>query len=225
MPEGLNESAMVQIHEIVRELARKKGLSPEEAEEIGGHLEDKLLGYLSGEVRITQDDALLLTRAHFGDAAGVAQQLADDGTAPRPEARRRRKIKSLATKTALCTLVILPITLVLFGGPPEKLRSFLEAALIILAGLGILEAGVLLAVRTDLRSLWQRAVAAAFMVPSLIVLCLAGLSAVGAFATNLNSTARGCYGIIVATIFVCWIGHCFLFLLLAAPLPGAVRDG
>lgn len=219
MPEQLNESAIQQIRQIVRQLAGKKGLSPEVAEEIGGHLEDKLLGYLSGEVRITQDDALLLARAHFGDAAGVAQQLTDCTAATGPEAGRRRKIQSLSTKTALCTLVFLPITLVLFGQPPEKLESFLQAALIVLAGLGVLETGVLLAARTDLQSLWQRAVAAAFVVPSLVVLCLAGLSGLSAFAGSFNSAARGGYGIIAATVFGCWIGHCLLFLLLTAPLP------
>lgn len=224
MPEQLNESAIQQIRQIVRQLARKKGLSPEEAEEIGGHLEDKLLAYLRGEERITQEDALLLARAHFGDAAGIAQQLAD-GAAAAPEVQRARKIQSLATKTALCTLVLLPITLVLFGQPPEMPHGFLGAGLIILSGLGILEAGVLLALRTDLRSLWQRTVAAAFVVPSLIVLCVAVLSGLRAFTANFYSTARGGYGIIVATVFACWIGHCLLFFLLTAPLPRAVRDG
>jgi hypothetical protein len=218
MPEPLNQSAIEQIHQIVRQLARKQGLDAEEVEEIGAHLEDKLLGYLSGEVRITEGDALLLARAHFGDAAGVAKQLADSDVAG-PEAPRRRQIRSIATKTALCTLVFLPIALVLFAQTPDMLPNLFGAGLIILVGLGILEAGVLLAARTNLRSRWQRAVAAAFVIPSLVVLPLASISGMSAFAAHFNSAARAGYGIIVATVLASWTGHCLLFLLLASPLP------
>ena len=35
-------------------------------EELYGHIEDKLPGYLSGEVELTEDDAFVLVSEHFG---------------------------------------------------------------------------------------------------------------------------------------------------------------
>jgi len=58
-----------------RELARKitvaHDLDPEIQEELYGHIEDKLLAYKSGEERISDEDAFILVREHFGDAGNV----------------------------------------------------------------------------------------------------------------------------------------------------------
>ncbi|MBL7648105.1 MAG: hypothetical protein JNK74_18125 [Candidatus Hydrogenedentes bacterium] len=55
-----------------RELARKitvaHDLDSEIQEELYGHIEDKLLAYTSGEERVTDEDAFILVREHFGDA-------------------------------------------------------------------------------------------------------------------------------------------------------------
>lgn len=219
MPEPIDDLEAAQIRQIVSQLARKKGLSAEEAEEIGGHLEDKLLAYLSGEVRITPADALLLARAHFGDASGVARQVADSADACAPESRRRKRIRRTAAQTALCTLVLFPMTLLLFGQAPENLRNLTTAVLIIVAGLGVIEAGVLLAVRTDLTSRWQRAVAAGFLMPSMASLSIVLLSGMSVFVANFGSPSRGGYGIIAATVFASLLGHFTILLYLAVPLP------
>ena len=44
-------------------------------EELYGHLEDKLLAYLSGEEKLTEEDALVLVREHFGNADNLKRLL------------------------------------------------------------------------------------------------------------------------------------------------------
>jgi len=75
MPEETDASILSDLRALCTELAARQGLSDEAREEICGHLEDKLLGYLKGQIEITTEDALLLVRAHFGDARGVARQI------------------------------------------------------------------------------------------------------------------------------------------------------
>jgi hypothetical protein len=52
-------------------------LDSEIQEELYGHVEDKIHGYLSGEVPVTEDDALILVREHFGDARVIKSLLQD----------------------------------------------------------------------------------------------------------------------------------------------------
>ena len=65
--------------EQLRALARKIGasheLDAEVQEELFGHLEDQALAYLSGEEAVTEEDAILLTREHFGDARALKEWL------------------------------------------------------------------------------------------------------------------------------------------------------
>lgn len=65
--------------EQLRALARKIGVSneldSELQEELYGHLEDKALAYLSGEEAVSVDDAILLTREHFGDPRALKSWL------------------------------------------------------------------------------------------------------------------------------------------------------
>jgi hypothetical protein len=218
MPEQLDESQIEQIRQISGQLARKRGLSADQSEEIVGHLEDKLLGYLNGEVRITPADALLLARAHFGDAAGTAWQLAASNRAAGTQSRRQMKIRSTATRTGICTLVALPIAVVLHGQTLENLHSLLQAMLILMTGLGALELGVLLAARTDVRSPWQRAVAAGLLAPSLAVLSTILISGLSALSGNWSSPTRAGDGMILLIVFASLVGHGILFFLLAAPL-------
>jgi hypothetical protein len=73
------ESAVREIRALCKELAENRGLSEEVREELCGHMEDKLMGYLKGEERVSVEDALVLVRAHFGDADRVGHELAREG--------------------------------------------------------------------------------------------------------------------------------------------------
>lgn len=75
MPESLPEPAVQRIRALCRELSARHVLDDEAREELCGHMEEKLLGYLSGQVKVTEEDAIFLVRAHFGDAGEIARQI------------------------------------------------------------------------------------------------------------------------------------------------------
>lgn len=219
MPEQLDEAALKQIRQITQELARQQGLSADDAEEIGGHLEDKLLAYFRGEARITLEDALLLARAHFGDAAGVARQVSYKRYFPEARWTRHQTIVKTAIATAISTLIVLPGALLLFGDPPRgSFHPMLVAATIIFAGLGVLESGVLLAARTDLKSRSQRLVAGLFIVPALAVLVMALIGGISAVSAHWDMATRGGYAMIAFVVLACLFGHAMLLLLLSHPI-------
>ncbi len=66
------------IRALCNELAREHGLEDAAREELCDHMEEKLLDYFSGRVKISEEDALLLVRSHFGDAHQVARQLNEE---------------------------------------------------------------------------------------------------------------------------------------------------
>ncbi len=65
------------IHHLCDEIASAEDLSEELHTELYTHIEDKVLGYLSGEELLSDEDAFLLAEAHFGDRALVRFQLED----------------------------------------------------------------------------------------------------------------------------------------------------
>ena len=219
MPEQLDEAALEQIRQITQELAHQQGLSDDDAEEIGGHLEDKLLAYFRGEARLSLEDALLLARAHFGDAAGVARQVSYKRYLPEPRWTRHQTIVKTAIATAVSTLIVLPAALLLFGDPPRgSYHPLFVAATIIFAGLGMLESGVLLAARADLKSRFQRLVAGLFIVPALGVLVMALIGGIGALSAHWDTAIRGEYAMIALVVLGCLFGHAMLLLLLSHPI-------
>lgn len=219
MPEQLDEAALNQIRQITQELARQQGLSDDDAEEIGGHLEDKLLAYFRGEARLTLEDALLLASAHFGDAAGVARQVSYKRYFPEARWTRHQTIVKTAIATAISTLIVLPGALLLFGDPPRgSFHPMLVAATIIFAGLGVLESGVLLAARADLKRRSQRLIAGLFIIPALAVLVMALIGGITAVSAHWDMATRGGYAMIALVVLACLFGHAMLLLLLSHPI-------
>jgi hypothetical protein len=76
-------------------------LDSEIQEELYGHIEDKILGYLSGEVPVTGDDALILVREHFGDAR-VIKSLLQDVHASEVALSQNRRYIAAAVATLCC---------------------------------------------------------------------------------------------------------------------------
>jgi hypothetical protein len=58
-------------------IAVSHDLDPEIRAELAGHVEDKLIAYLSGQERISEDDAFILVREHFGDPSRIKSLLQD----------------------------------------------------------------------------------------------------------------------------------------------------
>jgi hypothetical protein len=67
--ESLNPKIEAQAQKLCREISVAHDLDEEIQEELLGHVEDKLLAYLGGNVPLSVDDAFLLTKNHFGDTA------------------------------------------------------------------------------------------------------------------------------------------------------------
>ena len=68
-PNPLSPESAAEIDRMARSISVANHLDPEIQSELRSHLEEKMLNYLSGRERPSQADALLLTRAHFGNPA------------------------------------------------------------------------------------------------------------------------------------------------------------
>ncbi|MBX3177945.1 MAG: hypothetical protein KF886_11325 [Candidatus Hydrogenedentes bacterium] len=65
----LNDDTQQKARELARQITVAHDLDPEIQEELYGHIEDKLLAYKSGEERVSDEDAFILVREHFGNTA------------------------------------------------------------------------------------------------------------------------------------------------------------
>ena len=75
MADRLNSKTTAAIETLCKKISVAYELDAEIQEELRGHVEDKLLGYLDGEETLSEDDAFILVREHFGDPAKVKSLL------------------------------------------------------------------------------------------------------------------------------------------------------
>ena len=94
----LNNDTQQKARDLARKITVAHDLDPEIQEELYGHIEDKLLAYKSGEERISDEDAFILVREHFGDAGNV-KQLFHDVYGPERERNLFRNILVAAITT------------------------------------------------------------------------------------------------------------------------------
>ena len=166
MPDQTNDEASQEIRRFFDRLAARHGLDSQTTQELCGHLEEKLIGYLSGGIPVTTQDAMLLVRAHFGDADRICEMLGGRaGMSAWRYAARRRALLWVAAVAAVLMLFVVPACALGMG-------AGLRAVLAIAGWMAVLETGVLLAARADLRSVWQRAISVAFLLPTTGILCL-----------------------------------------------------
>jgi hypothetical protein len=71
MSKNLSPETAGRIRDLCRKISVAHDLDDEIQRELYSHLEDKLLGYLRGEEKITEDDALILVKEHFGEFASL----------------------------------------------------------------------------------------------------------------------------------------------------------
>ena len=69
MDKGMTEETASELRAWVRQLTVVNDIDEDIREEVYGHLEDKLLAYLDGQEQLSEGDALLLVKTHFGDTA------------------------------------------------------------------------------------------------------------------------------------------------------------
>ncbi len=75
MDEPLEPRVEEKLRGLCKQLSVAHSLDEELREELFGHMEDKLLAYLSGEESVSSEDAFILVREHFGDSAVVRAML------------------------------------------------------------------------------------------------------------------------------------------------------
>jgi uncharacterized membrane protein YozB (DUF420 family) len=71
MDDKLSAEAEKRIRALCRKISVAHNLDEEIQAELYSHMEDKLFGYLSGEEKLTEEDAFILVREHFGDPAVI----------------------------------------------------------------------------------------------------------------------------------------------------------
>ncbi|NUM52665.1 MAG: hypothetical protein HUU46_03380 [Candidatus Hydrogenedentes bacterium] len=99
MDKPLSRETQSQIRDLCETIAQRDQLGEDVQEELRGHIEDKVLGYLGGEERVSEDDAFVLAREHFGDAFTVKTLL--------QTAHPKRMFVSLGRRIAVVLLLTL----------------------------------------------------------------------------------------------------------------------
>jgi len=77
MADSLNPETQEQMRALCKKISVAHDLDAEIQDELYGHMEDKLLAYLNGEEPVTEEDAFILVREHFGDPAVLKGLLQD----------------------------------------------------------------------------------------------------------------------------------------------------
>ena len=80
MPENISPETMESIRALCRRISVAHDLNDEIQRELYTHMEDKLLGYLSGGEKVTEEDAFILVREHFGDPVVIRKLLRETHT-------------------------------------------------------------------------------------------------------------------------------------------------
>ena len=95
--EPIDPAIREQMRALCTKMGIAHGLDDDIQQELYGHMEDKLLGYLSGDERVTEQDALILMREHFGKPGLVKRLLSDVHT--------KKVYSSLSKRLALLVVV------------------------------------------------------------------------------------------------------------------------
>jgi hypothetical protein len=66
MPENLSPETAERIRALCGQISVARTIDEEIRQELYSHMEDKFLGYLRGEEKITEEEAFILVREHFG---------------------------------------------------------------------------------------------------------------------------------------------------------------
>ncbi|GMV99682.1 MAG: hypothetical protein AMXMBFR84_08210 [Candidatus Hydrogenedentota bacterium] len=117
----LSRDIQNQIDDLTNRIARAQGLDEDVARELYQHIEDKVFGYLSGEVPVSEADAMLLAAKHFGNAQTIKSLLGDVHQADANRVFNRRLI---AVALASFITVYLPTVLSLVAVPLFAVLSF-----------------------------------------------------------------------------------------------------
>ncbi len=77
MSASIGETTRKKLEQLSQKISVSQQLDDEIRAELLSHMEDKLSGYLDGSEMISEEDALILVREHFGDPAVIASLFQD----------------------------------------------------------------------------------------------------------------------------------------------------
>ena len=95
MDKQLSPETEAALRGMAREIGIARGLDEEAQEELYAHLEDKTLGYLSGEESLSETDAVVLARKHF-DSSGSFLDVRRGSSVPVRSATFVRRLAAMA---------------------------------------------------------------------------------------------------------------------------------
>jgi len=144
----LNSNTQEQMQALCRKISVAHDLDPEIQQELYGHMEDKLLAYLTGEEQVTEEDAFILVREHFGDPAVLKGLLQDVHAREVHVSLARRLAAAFAATTGLMVLLSVLLFLVTVGfimlGPEDGTFGVPQGIMPIASVLALTGAAVLL---------------------------------------------------------------------------------
>lgn len=130
MSDSVSNQTRAQIDALCKQIAVAHDLNPEIQGELAGHMEDKLLGYLNGQEPLTEDDAFILVREHFGDPAEIKAQLQNVHSVAANFSLVRRLCAvsavhmALLNATGLAYVVIwISAAWIYYSNPPSRLEA------------------------------------------------------------------------------------------------------
>lgn len=89
MPDTLSPEISKRVRALCEGILGDLNMPDTAIEELEGHFQDRMLGYLSGADPLSEEDALLLTQEHFGDAQTVRELFAEATPGTNREAGHR----------------------------------------------------------------------------------------------------------------------------------------
>jgi hypothetical protein len=105
MLDNLSPESSEKIRDLCRKISVAHNIDEEIQQELFSHMENKFLGYLSGEEKITEDDAFILVREHFGDPIVIRELL--QGIHPvESDLGLLRKIGAVTAATISASIVV-----------------------------------------------------------------------------------------------------------------------
>lgn len=136
MAEAPSAAAQERIRSLCRRISVAHDLDAEIQEELYGHMEDKFLAYRSGEEPVTEDDAFILVREHFGSPAVLKDLLRGVHRRPAESTFLRKALAAFIAFTAAYAVANLAlITAVVYaahrgatGGQWDAFRNIVLAS-------------------------------------------------------------------------------------------------
>ncbi len=108
MPDSISRETREQLEALCRKISVSHKIDVELRRELYGHMEDRLLAHMNGEIPLTEQDAFILVREHFGDPAMIKEQIQEVHAEEAASYLGRRLLAAFAASTAanfICTVL------------------------------------------------------------------------------------------------------------------------